>query len=71
MGFPGSYIQNQFSFYVFKYPIFKLFTLKLKCSITFNIFLMSSIAKKLPKNVNRHGVFAANELDLDEVEVYG
>ncbi|CAG9808091.1 unnamed protein product [Chironomus riparius] len=28
-------------------------------------------SKKLPKNVNRHGVFAANELDLDEVEVYG
>jgi hypothetical protein len=33
----------------------------------FNLF----IAKKLPKNVNIHGVFAANELDLDEVNVYG
>lgn len=28
-------------------------------------------AKKLPKNVNIKGVFAANELDLDEVNVYG
>ena len=28
-------------------------------------------AKKLPKDVNMQGVFAANELDLDEVKVYG
>lgn len=29
------------------------------------------IAKKLPKSVNIKGVFAANELDLDEVSIYG
>lgn len=34
---------------------------------TLNLFL----AKKLPKNVNLKGVFAANELDLEEVNVYG
>lgn len=28
-------------------------------------------AKKLPKDVNFRGVFACNELNLDEVEVYG
>ncbi|XP_055922442.1 5'-nucleotidase domain-containing protein 3 [Eupeodes corollae] len=28
-------------------------------------------SKKLPKNVNLQGVFACNELDLQEVEVYG
>lgn len=28
-------------------------------------------AKKLPIDVNLHGVFACNELDLKEVEVYG
>lgn len=31
----------------------------------------SQTAKKLPKNVNIKGVFAANELDLDEVSIYG
>lgn len=29
------------------------------------------IAKKLPKDVNLNSVFACNELDLKEVEVYG
>lgn len=28
-------------------------------------------AKKLPKDVNALGVFACNELNLDEVEIYG
>lgn len=28
-------------------------------------------SKKLPKDVNPHGVFACNELDLKEVDVYG
>lgn len=28
-------------------------------------------SKKLPKDVNKTGVFACNELDLEEVEVYG
>jgi hypothetical protein len=28
-------------------------------------------AKKLPKDVNIKGVFAANELDLEEVSIYG
>lgn len=28
-------------------------------------------SKKLPKDVNAHGVFACNELDLSEVDVYG
>lgn len=34
-----------------------------------NIFL--STAKKLPKDVNKKGVFACNELDLKEINVYG
>lgn len=29
------------------------------------------LAKKLPSDVNAKGVFACNELDLDEVEIYG
>lgn len=29
------------------------------------------IAKKLPKDVNKRSVFACNELDLDEIQVYG
>lgn len=29
------------------------------------------LAKKLPLDVNPHGVFACNELDLEEVSVYG
>lgn len=28
-------------------------------------------AKKLPQDVNHQGVFACNELDLEEVQVYG
>lgn len=28
-------------------------------------------AKKLPKNVNKSAVFACNELDLEEIQVYG
>lgn len=28
-------------------------------------------AKKLPQDVNSKGVFACNELDLEEVQVYG
>lgn len=32
---------------------------------------MTLIAKKLPKDVNKHSVFACNELDLDEIQVYG
>lgn len=28
-------------------------------------------AKKLPRDVNERGVFACNELDLEEVNVYG
>lgn len=29
------------------------------------------LAKKLPQDVNPQGVFACNELDLSEVQVYG
>lgn len=29
------------------------------------------LAKKLPKNVNKTAVFACNELDLEEIQVYG
>lgn len=29
------------------------------------------IAKKLPKNVNKAAVFACNELDLTEIQIYG
>lgn len=36
-----------------------------------NFFFILFAAKKLPKNVNMQGVFAANELDLNEVSVYG
>lgn len=28
-------------------------------------------AKKLPKDVNKSAVFACNELDLNEIQVYG
>lgn len=34
-------------------------------------FYLFFAAKKLPKSVNSKGVFAANELDLDEVSIYG
>lgn len=29
------------------------------------------LAKKLPKDVNKTAVFACNELDLNEIQVYG
>lgn len=34
----------------------------------FNCLLL---AKKLPKDVNKTAVFACNELDLDEIQIYG
>lgn len=38
----------------------------------FNTAFFSLIsAKKLPKNVNKSAVFACNELDLEEIQVYG
>lgn len=36
-----------------------------------NIYFYLILAKKLPKNVTQRGVFAANELDLEEVNIYG
>lgn len=39
----------------------------IKTILNLNVFT----AKKLPKDVNLNGVFACNELNLDEVEVYG
>lgn len=33
--------------------------------------ILSISAKKLPKNVNKTAVFACNELDLEEIQVYG
>lgn len=36
-----------------------------------NCIFFHIIAKKLPKNVNKSAVFACNELDLDEIKVYG
>lgn len=38
-------------------------------SLIFPILLI--LAKKLPKNVNKTSVFACNELDLEEIQVYG
>lgn len=35
------------------------------------VIVANRIAKKLPKDVNKHSVFACNELDLDEIQVYG
>lgn len=32
---------------------------------------MICLAKKLPKDVNESAVFACNELDLNEIQVYG
>lgn len=37
----------------------------------FSNYIFQFSAKKLPKDVNQHGVFACNELDLKEVDVYG
>lgn len=37
----------------------------------FQIPLMIFVAKKLPKDVNDTAVFACNELDLNEIQVYG
>lgn len=36
--------------------------------VTYYVFYL---AKKLPQDVNPKGVFACNELDLEEVQVYG
>lgn len=36
-----------------------------------NYLTVLFLAKKLPKDVNTRGVFACNELDLSEVQVYG
>lgn len=47
--------------------LYNLYTKHICCAI----FLLLYSAKKLPKSVNIKGVFAANELDLDEVNVYG
>jgi len=35
------------------------------------ISIIAILAKKLPQDVNSKGVFACNELDLKEVQVYG
>lgn len=35
------------------------------------IYIVAILAKKLPQDVNPKGVFACNELDLKEVQVYG
>lgn len=35
------------------------------------IYKFNYTAKKLPPDVNHKGVFACNELDLEEVKVYG
>jgi len=35
------------------------------------ISIITITAKKLPQDVNPKGVFACNELDLKEVQVYG
>lgn len=45
-----------------------MYTSGLLCCISrLSVFL----AKKLPQDVNPQGVFACNELDLSEVQVYG
>lgn len=38
------------------------------CILHVNLLIL---AKKLPKNVNKSAVFACNELDLNEIQVYG
>lgn len=39
--------------------------------VSVNDIILFVIAKKLPQDVNPKGVFACNELDLSEVQVYG
>lgn len=46
------------------------FDLKLNFPII-HIVLCAFAAKKLPKDVNKSAVFACNELDLNEIHVYG
>lgn len=39
--------------------------------MSYLIHVIISLAKKLPPDVNVRGVFACNQLDLREIEVYG
>lgn len=48
-----------------------MFALSLTLSLSLCRVIILFTAKKLPKDVNKAGVFACNELDLTEVKVYG
>lgn len=37
----------------------------------FDFFFLIILAKKLAKDVNKTGVFACNELNLEDIQVYG
>lgn len=51
----------------------RIFFVALICWDLLNFFLkyFRILAKKLPKDVDKNATFACNELDLEEIQVYG